>query len=131
MCYLLLVHSPVSRWAELPTDGTDPDIDEHAALIEFLTATDRLLQCSPLAHPATGRAVVVRGGTADVVDLSTSGSAVAGYYLIRARDLDEAISIAARVPDARVGHVEVRPLLALEGISSEPPDSGDVASAGR
>jgi len=118
--YLLLVHSPVSRWDELPAEGTDADMEGHASLIGSLTDTERLVACSPLGHPATGRRVMVREGLATAVELSVCGSAVAGFYLIEARDLEDAIAVAQQIPDARTGHVEVRPLLPLEGIAGGP-----------
>jgi hypothetical protein len=73
-------------------------------------------------HPvATATSVRVRGGKRLVTDgpFAETREQLGGYYLIDAKDLDEAIAIAARIPPARKGTIEIRPVMEIPGLPTE------------
>jgi hypothetical protein len=76
------------------------------------------LAALPLHPVATATSVRVRNGKQLVTDgpFAETHEQLGGFFLIEARDLDEAIGIAARIPSARKGTVEVRPVLELSGL---------------
>ncbi len=128
MRFLLLVHSPRSRWGEVPADGTDDEMDRHLALIEELDSHNRLVDCCPLAPPEQVVTVRVRAGqilaTVDPAD-SDEEDLLAGYYLLETRTAAEAVEVAARVPDAATSKVLVHPLLQLAAVPTGPRQSID------
>jgi hypothetical protein len=94
---------------------------ESAQLGHDLKAKGRYLAASPLHPVAAATSVRVRDGKRLVTDgpFAETREQLGGYYLIDARDLDEAIAIAARIPPARKGTIEVRPVMEIPGL---PPD---------
>lgn len=88
------------------------------SLTHQLHANEHYVHASPL-HPAATAAVVrVREGKPLVTDgpFMETKEQLAGYFLINAQDLNEAIRIAAQIPGARIGTVEVRPLIEITGL---------------
>jgi hypothetical protein len=67
---------------------------------------------------ATATSVRIRDGKRHVTDgpFAETREQLGGYFLIDAKDLDEAIGIAARIPGARVGTVEIRPVIEMPGL---------------
>ncbi|MFE3446041.1 YciI family protein [Nocardia sp. NPDC059180] len=92
---------------------------EHAALITQLADDGRLIHCSPLTEPGDALTVAVRDGAVEIgpEPVADGGSHLAGYYLVRCRSRQEAIDIAARIPDARSHHVVIRALMPLAGVN--------------
>ena len=84
-------------------------------LTHELHANKQYLSASPLQPAASAAVVRVREGKPFVTDgpFVETREQIAGYFLIHAKDRDEAIGIAARVPCARIGTVEVRPLIEI------------------
>ena len=76
------------------------------------------MSASPLQPSGTAVIVRVRDGKSFITDgpFIETREQIAGYFLIDAHDLDEATAIAARVPGARIGTVEVRPLIEITGL---------------
>ena len=91
---------------------------ESAQLAQNLSASGKYLDASPLHPVATATSVRVRAGKRLVTDgpFAETREQLGGYYLIEARDLDEAIRIAERVPPAQFGTVEIRPVLEIGGL---------------
>ena len=87
---------------------------------DALHRSGRLLAAEPLHPVATATTVRVRNGKLSVMDgpFAETKEALAGFYLVDARDLNEAIQIAAKIPPARVGSIEVRPVRELNARSS-------------
>ena len=109
MKFMLLVHHDEEMLAE------------SVELTHQLHANEQYVHASPL-HPAATAAVVrVREDKPLVTDgpFMETKEQLAGYFLINAQDLNEAIRIATRVPGARLGTVEVRPLIEIAGLPSE------------
>ena len=94
---------------------------ESTQLAHQLAATGQFLAAAPLEPTSTATSVRVRGGKRVVTDgpFAETKEQLGGYFLIDATDLDEAIAIAARIPMARRGTVEVRPIVQLADL---PPD---------
>src|SRR5258708_4813181 len=95
---------------------------ESTQLAHDLKADGKYLSANPLHPVAAATSVRVREGKPLVTDgpFAETREHLGGYFLIDARDLDEAIGIAARIPGARVGTVEIRPVMELAGL---PPVS--------
>jgi hypothetical protein len=96
--------------------------EESIQLTHDLHASGHYLAAAPLHPTSTATSVRVRDGRRLVTDgpFAETREQLGGYYLIDARDLDEAMSIAARIPGARFGTVEVRPVIELAGMPPEP-----------
>ena len=104
MKYLCLVYLDEKRLNELP----DEDCVEHDASIR---KSGYCLASAALQSVQTATTVRMRNGKLSVTDgpFAETKEQLAGFYMIEARDLNEAIQIAAKIPPARVGCVEVRP----------------------
>jgi hypothetical protein len=91
---------------------------ESAQLAQDLNASGQYLDASPLHPVATATSVRVRDGKRVVTDgpFAETREQLGGYYVIEASDLDEALGIAERIPPARFGTIEIRPLLEIGGL---------------
>jgi hypothetical protein len=93
---------------------------ESAGLTRELHANGKYVAASPLHPVSTATSVRVREGKRLVTDgpFAETREQLGGFYIIDAKDLDEAISIAARVPPACKGTVEIRPVMEIPGLPS-------------
>ncbi|HLA09459.1 MAG TPA: YciI family protein [Pyrinomonadaceae bacterium] len=91
---------------------------ESAQLTQELNASGQYLGASPLHPVATATSVRVRDGRRLVTDgpFAETREQLGGFYLVEAKDLDEAIRIAERIPPARVGTIEIRPVMEISGL---------------
>lgn len=91
---------------------------ESAQLARELSSSGQYLDASPLHPVATATSVRMREGRRVVTDgpFAETREQLGGYYVIEARDLDEAISIAERIPPARFGTIEIRPVMEIAGL---------------
>ena len=91
---------------------------ESAQLAQDLSSAGQYLDASPLHPVATATSVQMRDGKRLVTDgpFAETREQLGGYYLVEAHDLDEAIGIAERIPPARFGTVEIRPVLEIGGL---------------
>jgi hypothetical protein len=94
---------------------------ESAQLTQQLHSSGQYLDASPLHPISTATSVRVRDGKRLVTDgpFAETREQLGGYYLIEAADLDEAIRIAERIPPARYGTVEIRPVLEIAGLPAD------------
>src|SRR4026209_2072447 len=94
---------------------------ESAQLTQQLNASGQYLHASPLHPVATATSVRVRGGKRLVTDgpFAETREQLGGYYLVDANDLDEAMSIAERIPGAKFGTIEIRPVLEIKGLPEQ------------
>lgn len=108
MKYLCLVYSE-----EKKLEGWDDS--ECQAYCEALGESGHLIAAEALQPVHTATTVRVRNGTLSVTDgpFAETKEQLAGFYLIDARDLNEAIQQASKIPPARVGSIEVRPIRQL------------------
>ena len=91
---------------------------DSAGLARELEASGRYLGASPLHPVLTATTVRVRDGKRVITDgpFAETREQLGGYYLINARDLDEAMAVAERVPVAKLGSVEIRPVIEIPGL---------------
>jgi hypothetical protein len=118
MKYLLLVYGDERRW----TDEYRSDCyAESLQLAHDLQAGGKYISASPLQPTATAASVRIREGKRTVTDgpFAETREQLGGYYLIEAASREEAIEIASKVPVARMGTIEVRPLIDLAGLPGE------------
>lgn len=118
MKYLILIHSnPASRaaWDRLSEEQRAGFGRSHVDLNKALTEEGVLAGGEGLQPPDTAKWVSVREGRTIASDgpFAEVKEHLAGFYLVECADLDEAVAIAARVPDAQFGEVEVRPVYDL------------------
>ena len=108
MKYLCLVYLAPDVWNACP-DSTC------AEYVQELNGRGQLLGGTPLQPTTTATTVRVRNGQLAVTDgpFAETKEALSGFYLIEARDLNEAIQIAARIPPAKYGSIEIRPIREL------------------
>ena len=118
MNYMLLVY--------LAEDAMNDTEREHcyvesAQLAQDLSASGKYLAAGPLHPVSTATSVRVRSGKRLVTDgpFAETREQLGGYYLVDARDLDEAMSIAERIPAAKYGTIEIRPVLEIKGLPQQ------------
>lgn len=118
MKYMLLIYSDETAWSE---SGREHCYAESIQLTQELQAKGQYLGASPLHPVSTATSVRVRDGKRMITDgpFAETREQLGGYFLIDAKDLDEAIVIAGRIPGARVGTVEIRPVLELSALPSD------------
>jgi hypothetical protein len=99
---------------------------ESAQLARDLDAKGQYLATAPLRPVSTATSVRVREGNRLVTDgpFAETREQLGGFFLVDAKDLDEAIAIAGRIPGARKGTVEIRPVLEVEGVPEAKPGRG-------
>jgi hypothetical protein len=109
MKYLCLVYLDAEHWSAC----NDAECADYAAQV---AASQRMLAGEPLQPIHTATTVRVRGGEVTLFDgpFAETREMLAGFYLIEAKDLNEAIHVAAGIPPARYGSVEVRPVRELQ-----------------
>jgi hypothetical protein len=110
MQYVLLIYMEEQAMSETEREHC---YVESAQLAQQLHASGQYLATAPLHPVATATSVRVRDGKRLVTDgpFAETREQLGGFFLINARDLDEAIGIAARIPGVRVGTVEIRPVI--------------------
>ena len=115
MKYLCLVYHEEATIEALPESEYDAIVDEVLAYREELRRGGHYLASSPLQPVRAATTVRVRGGRVSITDgpFAETREQLGGFYLIEARDLNEAVRLAAKMPPARLGCIEVRPLQEL------------------
>lgn len=118
--YLLLIYLAADareQWDAMSPAEQAAGLDGHARLHEDLTASGELVVAEALADGAAARQVRVVDGRAQTTDgpYGESKEFLAGFYLVECESLDRATEHAARLPEAAVGRVEVRPVMQLGG----------------
>jgi len=115
MKYMLLVYVPENALSE---DKRQECYTKSGQLVRDLRSSRNFVDASPLHPIATATSVRLREGRRLVTDgpFAETREQLGGYYVVNARDLDEAIGIAARIPVAAVGTIEIRPILEVPGL---------------
>src|ERR1700710_1592337 len=109
MKYLCLVYSNEHTLHSLPESPNDAECMAYA---ESIQSGGRMHAAEALESVQTATTVRMRNGKMSITDgpFAETKEQLAGFYMIEARDLNEAIQIASKIPPARVGCVEVRPI---------------------
>lgn len=121
MRYLCLIVWNEDTLAKLGTEELNRINAAHLSLNESLIGSGQFIEAEPLEPSTMSTCVRVRHGKTQVTDgpFAETKEQVAGFYLIEARDLNEAIQVAAQLPSASYGTVEVRPCrqLVVDGVA--------------
>ena len=117
MKYILLIYSDENDWTQHDREQCYAD---SVQLTQELNANGQYLGASPLHSVATATSVRVRDGKKLITDgpFAETREQLGGYFLIDAKDLDEAISIATRLPSAYKSTIEIRPVVELLDLPS-------------
>jgi hypothetical protein len=115
MKYMLLVYMDEKAMSDSERQAC---YVESAQLSQDLSASGRYRAASPLHPVATATSLRIREGKSLVTDgpFAETREQLGGFYIVEAQDLDEALGIAARIPAARKGTIEVRPVLEIPGL---------------
>lgn len=118
MKFMLLCYDDEQAWQRAGEAALKDAMQEAIALTHELDAKGQYVAAAPLQPVATAVSVRVRDGRQQVTDgpFAETREVLGGYYVIDVANLDEAIHVAERHPGARVGTVEVRPLIELPGL---------------
>ena len=112
MKYMLLIHDSEKVWGALSQDEQQQIMADYRRFSDEIKATGQYLAGSQLqpTSAATQRARAQRQAHRDGWPVRGNARATGGYYLVDAKDLDEAIGLAERLPSAKLGTIEIRPL---------------------
>jgi len=118
MKYMLLCYDDEAAWELAGKDAMDQAMQEAIRLTHELNAKGQYLMAAPLQPGAMATSVQVRGAKRLITDgpFAETAEVLGGFYLIDVENEQEALAIAARHPGARVGTVEVRPVMELTGL---------------
>ena len=121
MRYMLLCYDDKRAWDKAGEAAHQKAIEEAVRLTHELHAKGQYYSAAPLHPTSTATSVRVRDGKRLVTDgpFAETREQLGGYFLIEANNLDEAIGIAARIPMARKGTVEVRPVIDIPGLPTK------------
>jgi hypothetical protein len=113
MQYLLLIYGDEDHWRSISEEEWKAIEAEYGAFTDDLRAQGKLVNANELQGTHTATTVRVRDGQVLTTDgpFAETKEALGGYYLIEADSLDEALEWAARIPNARDGMIEVRPVV--------------------
>ena len=115
MKYMLLIHDEEQVWAKMSEAERQRIYGEYGQFGQQLRDGGQYIAGAQLQPTSTATSVRVRDGKRLVTDgpFAETREQLGGYYLVEARNLDEAIGFAAGIPGAKTGSIEVRPVLAL------------------
>jgi hypothetical protein len=116
--YMLLIYADEQVWTEAERRLC---YGESTDLAHQLKANGQYLAASPLQPVATATSVRVREGKRTVTDgpFAETREQLGGFFMIEAKHLDEAIAVAGKIPAARKGTIEIRPVVEIIGL---PPN---------
>ena len=120
MKYMLLIYSDEDCW----TDETRKEcMLESMAVCDELAEQGKLIATSPLHSVSAATSIRIRDGQRQITDgpFAETTEQLGGYYVIDVDNLDEAIEVASRIPPAKVGTIEIRPVFPLPS-RDEPAD---------
>jgi len=115
MKYMLLIYTDERAWTDSEREQC---YKESTQLTHQLNAKGKYLAANPLQPVASATSVQVRNGKRLVTDgpFAETREQLGGYFLVDAKDLDDAIAIAESIPGARKGTVEIRPVMEIPGL---------------
>lgn len=110
--YICLIYDDEKAYESLPQEQVDAVMGEYFDLSDALAGSGQLIAAEALQPVSSATVVRVRNGRLSTTDgpYAETKEQLGGFYLVEAKDLDEAIRIAGRIPSARFGSIEVRPI---------------------
>ena len=111
MKYMLLIYNDPTSWPDDPAAG-EKMMQEYGAFTEAILASGEMVAGDPLQGIDTATSVRVRDGKTTTTDgpFAETKEHLGGYYIVDVKDLDRAIELAAQIPGAKTGTLEVRPV---------------------
>jgi hypothetical protein len=118
MKFMLLCYDDEQAWKKAGDAAHREAINEAVQLTHELHAKGQYIMAAPLHSASAATSVRIRDGKRSILDgpFAETKEFLGGFYLIDVKDREEAIAIAARHPGARLGTVEVRPLMEIDGL---------------
>ena len=112
MRYLCLIYDDEKKLGAMPKGESDAFMGEYFSFTEGIKKTGHYIGGEALQPVQTATTVRVRAGKVSTTDgpFAETKEQLGGYYLINAKDLNDAIQVASKIPSARLGTVEVRPI---------------------
>ena len=116
MRYLCLIYDEEKKLGAMSQAENEAFMGEYFAFTDAIRKSGHYLAGEALQPVSTATTVRVRSGKVSTTDgpFAETKEQLGGYYLIEARDLNDAIQVAARIPSARLGTVEVRPVVEFD-----------------
>ena len=113
MQYLLMIYDAEKLWTTMPEAERNALMGEYMKFSQDIRASKHMVAGDALQPTHTATTVRVRDGKTTTTDgpFAETREQLGGYFLIEAKDLDEATMIAAKIPSARFGSIEVRPVV--------------------
>jgi hypothetical protein len=117
MKYLCLIYEDEKLWERMPKGEAEQIFGEYFAFTDGIKQSGHYVGGEALQPTSTATTVRVRNGKFSSTDgpYAETKEQLGGYYLIEARDLNDALQVASRIPGARLGAVEVRPIMEVGG----------------
>ena len=116
MRYLCLIYDTESNMGKMPKEQSDAILGEYFAFTEGIRKSGHHIGGEALLPTQSATTVRVRNGKVSTTDgpFAETKEQLGGYYLINAKDLNDAIQVAAKIPSARYGSIEVRPIMEFD-----------------
>ena len=113
MKYLCLIYDEEKKMQTMPKSEGDAFMGEYFAFTEGIKTSGHYLGGNALQPVRTATTVRVRNGKVSTTDgpFAETQEQLGGYYLIEAKDLNDAIQVASKIPSSRIGSIEVRPIM--------------------
>ena len=113
MQYMLLIYDAEKTWEDMPEAEKNRLFGEYMQFTNDIKASGHFIAGDALQPVRTATSVRVRSGKTSTTDgpFAETREQLGGYYLINAKDLDEATKIAAKIPSATIGTIEIRPVM--------------------
>ena len=113
MKYLCLIYSEESQWTKASKADGEKMMNEYNGYSESIRKSGHFLAGDGLQPTSTATTVRVRNGKTTTTDgpFAETKEQLGGYYQIEAKDLNDAIQVAAKIPGARFGSIEIRPIM--------------------
>ncbi len=113
MQYVLLIYSNEADWAAKTPEQINAVMAEYGSFTEAIVKSGNFKAGEELQPVSSATTVRVRNGRAQVTDgpFAETREQLGGFYLVEADNLDKAIEIAGRIPSAREGSIEIRPVM--------------------
>jgi hypothetical protein len=115
MRYMLLIYASEADYSQLTSEEQEAIMQGHGTFAQEAMQRGILMGGAPLQSTSTARTVQVRKGKTLVVDgpFAETKEQLAGTYILECDNMDEAIELASKIPDALYGSVEIRPVLQM------------------
>ena len=118
MKYLCLIYEDQTTWDRFTPDEQKKEFAAYGKFTQDVASSGHLVGGEALQPTQTATTVRVRNGSISTTDgpFAETKEQLGGYYLIEAKDLDDAIKVASQIPSAQWGAVEVRPIMDTTGV---------------